>query len=157
MTRYPHKLRGHSLVGTFFLCTLLAGCGVEPAAVTAAAKEKEEAQKTIATLRADNAELKRQLGAEKVHVKVLLDSRDREDAALHSTAATGLVADAGASAPVHSVAMCFKDYCPCEAPQGGPDSVLCDQLEEGIEPDIQLMIAGRGMREARRQMATGDY
>jgi hypothetical protein len=49
-------------------------------------------------------------------------------------------------------AMCYKDYCPCDAPQGGPDTVLCDQLEEGIEVPIDLMIAGRGMREARRQI-----
>lgn len=47
---------------------------------------------------------------------------------------------------------CYKDYCPCEPPQGGADTLLCDQLQEGIPVDIQLMIAGRGGREARRQL-----
>lgn len=54
-------------------------------------------------------------------------------------------------------AKCYKDYCPCDLPQGGPDSILCDQIEQGIEVDVQMMIAGRGMREARRQMATGNF
>ena len=48
--------------------------------------------------------------------------------------------------------MCYKDYCPCEPPQDGMDSLLCDQLEERREVSIDMMIAGRGMREARRQM-----
>lgn len=69
-------------------------------------------------------------------------------------AATGqTVAQASSQYP----GKCYKDYCPCDPPQGGGDSVLCDQLEEGQDPDINLMIAGRGMREARREMDTGDY
>ncbi|MCP3729279.1 hypothetical protein M9978_02460 [Sphingomonas sp. MG17] len=54
-------------------------------------------------------------------------------------------------------AMCYKDYCPCEPPQGGPDTVICDQLEAGIDVSIEMLIAGRGMREARRQISEGDY
>lgn len=53
-------------------------------------------------------------------------------------------------------AMCLKDYCPCDQPQDGPDSVLCDQLEQGIPVDQQMMIAGRGMREGRRQLRALD-
>ncbi|MFC3699933.1 hypothetical protein ACFOOJ_21080 [Sphingobium xenophagum] len=53
--------------------------------------------------------------------------------------------------------MCYKDYCPCEGEQGGPDMTLCDQLEQGIAVDVRMMIAGRSMREVRRQLATGDY
>jgi hypothetical protein len=49
--------------------------------------------------------------------------------------------------------MCYKDYCPCEGPQGGPDEVLCDQLEQGTDPSADLMIAGRKMRQARREVA----
>jgi hypothetical protein len=49
--------------------------------------------------------------------------------------------------------MCYKDYCPCEGPQGGPDEVLCDQLEQGSDPSADLMIAGRKMRQARREVA----
>ena len=56
-----------------------------------------------------------------------------------------------------ATSMCFKDYCPCDPPQEGMDSILCDQLEQGIEVDTRMMIAGRGGREMRRQMATGDY
>ncbi|WP_422058637.1 hypothetical protein [Sphingomonas sp.] len=54
-------------------------------------------------------------------------------------------------------AMCYKDYCPCDPPQGGPDQIICDQLEEGIDVPVEMLISGRGMREARRQMAEGDY
>lgn len=61
------------------------------------------------------------------------------------------------AAPVPAQNMCYKDYCPCEGEQGGPDMTLCDQLEQGIDVDIRLMIAGRSMREVRRQLATGDY
>ncbi len=53
--------------------------------------------------------------------------------------------------------MCYKDYCPCDPPQGGPDQIICDQLEEGIDVPVEMLISGRGMREARRQMAEGDY
>jgi hypothetical protein len=49
--------------------------------------------------------------------------------------------------------MCYKDYCPCDGPQGGPDEVLCDQLEQGSDPSADLMIAGRKMRQARREVA----
>lgn len=56
--------------------------------------------------------------------------------------------------PSRYPSMCYKDYCPCKAPQGGPDMILCDQLEQGIDPAVDLMIAGRKMREARRQVAT---
>ena len=51
---------------------------------------------------------------------------------------------------------CYKDYCPCKPPQGGPDMILCDHLEQGSDPPIDRMLAGRKMREARRQMATGN-
>ena len=134
---------------------LLAGCGVEPAARTVA-KENEQSTAAIAKLRAENTELRRQLGAEKVHVQVLRENRDLQEAKARATAASS-GGGAGATPPTRSVAMCYKDYCPCDPPQGGPDSVLCDQLEEGIRPEVDLMIAGRGMREARRQLATGDY
>jgi hypothetical protein len=62
-----------------------------------------------------------------------------------------------ANAPELSLNLCYKDYCPCEPPQGGPDQILCDQLEAGIDVDVQLMIAGRGMREARRQIDASRY
>jgi len=56
-----------------------------------------------------------------------------------------------------AVAMCYKDYCPCDPPQGGPDSVLCDQLEAGEDVAVDSMIAGRGMREARRQIQASGF
>ncbi len=56
-----------------------------------------------------------------------------------------------------SLNMCYKDYCPCEGEQGGPDMPLCDQLEQGIQPPIDLMIAGRAMREGRRQLEASGY
>jgi hypothetical protein len=62
-----------------------------------------------------------------------------------------------ASAKPRSQSACYKDYCPCSQPQEGMDSVLCDQLEAGVQVPIESMIAGRGGREYRRQMATGDY
>lgn len=52
---------------------------------------------------------------------------------------------------------CYKDYCPCEQPQEGMDSVLCDQLEAGLDVPIESMIAGRGFREARRQASELGY
>lgn len=63
------------------------------------------------------------------------------------------LADQAMPAPVD---MCYKDYCPCDPPQGGPDSVLCDQLEAGIPVEVDMMIAGRGMREGRRQLEEID-
>lgn len=53
--------------------------------------------------------------------------------------------------------MCYKDYCPCDGEQGGPDMPLCDQLEQGIQPPVDLMIAGRAMREGRRQLEASGY
>lgn len=53
--------------------------------------------------------------------------------------------------------LCYKDYCPCEQPQEGMDMILCDQLEEGLDVPIELMIAGRGSRESRRQMRELGY
>lgn len=47
---------------------------------------------------------------------------------------------------------CYKDYCPCEPPQGGPDQLICDRLEEGLSVDVEMMINGRALREARRQL-----
>lgn len=52
---------------------------------------------------------------------------------------------------------CYKDYCPCEDPQEGMDSMLCDQLEEGLDVPIEHMIAGRGGREVRRQLDELGY
>jgi hypothetical protein len=52
---------------------------------------------------------------------------------------------------------CYRDYCPCDPPQEGMDSVLCDQLEAGLNVPIESMIAGRGFREARRQAAELGY
>jgi hypothetical protein len=60
-----------------------------------------------------------------------------------------------APAPSRYPDMCYKDYCPCKGPQGGPDEVLCDQLEQGTDPSADLMIAGRKMRQARREVAAG--
>jgi hypothetical protein len=57
------------------------------------------------------------------------------------------------AAPSRYPGMCYKDYCPCKGPQGGPDEVLCDQLEQGTDPPADLMIAGRKMRQARREVA----
>jgi hypothetical protein len=80
-----------------------------------------------------------------------------------SSAAAG-TADSGPDAPAADVASatkypgnCYKDYCPCEQPQEGMDSVLCDQLEAGLDVPIESMIAGRGFREARRQAAELGY
>ena len=58
--------------------------------------------------------------------------------------------------PSRYPSMCYKGYCPCKTPQGGPDMILCDRLEQGNDPAVELMIAGRKMREARRQMAAGN-
>jgi hypothetical protein len=51
--------------------------------------------------------------------------------------------------------MCYKDYCPCTGPQGGPDEVLCGQLEQGQEPALELMVTGRKLREERRKTTDG--
>src|SRR4051812_41733894 len=62
-------------------------------------------------------------------------------------AGSGNVNDGREEAPKEAVAKapqsrypnnCFKDYCPCDPPQGGPDSVLCDQLEAGENVDLDL-------------------
>lgn len=66
-------------------------------------------------------------------------------------------ADGAEQAALSRSRMCFKDYCPCDPPQQGMDTVLCDQLEQGLEVDVELMIAGRGFREARRQAAELGY
>lgn len=52
--------------------------------------------------------------------------------------------------------LCWESYCPCDAPQGGPDQLLCDQLRIGkIEPE--LLSVGKSMREVRRQVAASDF
>lgn len=48
--------------------------------------------------------------------------------------------------------MCWQGYCPCDPPQGGPDSFLCDRLRAGLPVDDEQMSIGSGMREARRQI-----
>jgi hypothetical protein len=53
--------------------------------------------------------------------------------------------------------MCYKDYCPCDPPQGGPDALLCDRLQEGLPVETEMMINSRALREARRQIAESDY
>lgn len=101
-----------------------------------------------------------------------LAERKKELAALRSELAALKRSEAPAAGPMHDIGdeeatsstaasqypgNCYKDYCPCEAPQEGMDTLLCDQLEEGLEVDVQLMIAGRGFKEARRQAAEFGY
>lgn len=112
-----------------------------------------ELEKSLEGERAKTKQLRLELAAEKAEIAAMeqvYTSRPRPAAAPPAVEPTPTV-----SKP--AVEMCFKDYCPCDPPQGGPDTVICDQLEQGIPVDIQLMIGGRGMREARRQMAEGDY
>lgn len=82
--------------------------------------------------------------------------RDQQRAKLTPTVGDNTVATERYR-PGSEVAMCYKDYCPCDPPVEGPDMPLCDQLGEGIQPDVELMIAARAMREARRQIEAADY
>ena len=54
------------------------------------------------------------------------------------------------------IALCWESYCPCKAPQGGPDQLLCDQIRVG-KADPQMLSVGKSMREARRQMAADPF
>lgn len=45
--------------------------------------------------------------------------------------------------PGRPVAMCYRDYCPCQPPQYGTDMILCDQLRRGVQPEERHMIIGR--------------
>jgi uncharacterized coiled-coil protein SlyX len=56
--------------------------------------------------------------------------------------------------PSQYPSMCYKEYCPCKPPQGGPDKDLCRQLEQGQDPAVELMIAGRKLREERLQITS---
>ncbi|WP_301090102.1 hypothetical protein [Sphingomonas sp.] len=110
-------------------------------------------EKALRDEQATTKRLSLELAAEKAEVAVLRDELRSNVQKSEPSALTEPLAGKSSS----PVEMCFKDYCPCDPPQGGPDTVICDQLEQGIPVDIQLMIGGRGMREARRQMAEGDY
>lgn len=48
--------------------------------------------------------------------------------------------------------LCWQDYCPCEAPQGGPDQGICRQLRAGMTVSPDIMAAAAMMRDARKQM-----
>lgn len=137
----------HRFVGVIALS--LSACSNVPSTQVADLQgQLRERNKTIASLQRD-------LAAEKALVAAM---RNVEAAEVRARQSTPPVATPANDEPAtQAVAMCFKDYCPCDPPQGGPDTVLCDQLEAGIEPDIQSMIAGRGMREARRQLADMGY
>ncbi|WP_373487473.1 hypothetical protein [Blastomonas sp.] len=82
--------------------------------------------------------------------------RKRNELADENKAEAARMASAPALDP-EPLDLCFKDYCPCEPPQGGPDMLLCDMLETGQPVDEQMLISGRAMREVRRQLDTGDY
>lgn len=102
-----------------------------------------ELEEATASLNAINAEI-----VEAERRRAELEAQEAEEAAR---------AAAQAAADPEPVDLCYKDYCPCEPPQGGPDMQACDMLQAGIPVDERMMIAGRAMREARRQIATGDY
>ena len=52
--------------------------------------------------------------------------------------------------------LCWESYCPCDAPQGGPDQLLCDQLRIGkVEPE--MLSVGKSMRDVRRQIAKTEF
>jgi hypothetical protein len=76
---------------------------------------------------------------------------------LETDAGIAKVASRRAAPPPEAIPKCYKDYCPCDAPQGGPDMLFCDQLEQGIVVPVDQLIVGRSMRETRRQLATQDY
>lgn len=61
-------------------------------------------------------------------------------------------APAPAPAARKAVSLCWQDYCPCDAPQGGPDAGLCRQLRAGMDVDPHIMSAAAMMRDARQQM-----
>lgn len=140
-------------VAVFWLVSLLGGCSSPiksdssaSNAMTDATRASDDAGSANATIALRDAEIAK-----------LKD----EVAALKAASQAPIPEDRVAAAPIAAkppaVAQCFKDYCPCDPPQGGPDMVLCDQIEQGIAVDPQLMIAGRGMREARRQIATAEF
>lgn len=140
---------GHAIRLACVISLSLSACSNVPAVqVTELQGQLQERDKMIASLR-------RELNTEKAYTAALLKARDELfDASRLSSKATTRPATKPAT---QQVSMCFKDYCPCDQPQEGMDSILCDQLEAGLEVSIESMIAGRGGREARRQMAEMGY
>lgn len=120
----------------------LGGCG-QPARSPDVAGEvavhdiaKATAAGEVERLRGEVADLKRKLAR-----------KERETKPAHARK----IADRGARRG--GATMCYKDYCPCDPPQEGMDSIICDQLQSGIAVAPETMIAGRGSREYRRQAA----
>ena len=64
--------------------------------------------------------------------------------------------DEAASAGAASTNLCWQGYCHCEAPQAGPDQLLCDQLRTG-NVDADMLSAGKSMREVRQQIANERF
>jgi hypothetical protein len=128
--------------------TMLGACQPDRSAELAnATAQIEKLKQDLAMERANAAKLRADAAVADYERSAGLRDKPKQ-----SVAAAEPVAEAKPAA-----AMCYKDYCPCDPPQEGMDSILCDQLEAGVPVDVQLMIAGRGGREYRRQMAAGDY
>lgn len=63
---------------------------------------------------------------------------------------------ASGSEPVPKADLCWEGYCPCDAPQGGGDQLLCDQLRMG-KRDAELLSVGKSMRDVRRQIRESEF
>lgn len=129
---------------------MVAGCGQPSYPDDDVGKAPENGNKSVVSavelgrLRDEVTELKRELAV----------AKRRDKPATVASASQSVPAFAPASAtPTHASSMCYKDYCPCSKPQEGMDSIICDQLEAGIDVPTETMIAGRGGREYRRQAA----
>ena len=125
------------------LIVMASGCSAPGDPVKSPEQATRELQEATARLDAINAE-------------IVEAERRRSDLEAQETEEAARVAALPAAEP-EPLDLCYKDYCPCEPPQGGPDMQACDMLQAGIPVDARMMIAGRAMREARRQIATGDY
>jgi anti-sigma factor RsiW len=112
---------------------------------------------TLARLQNDYDRSQAEIGTLRNEIAALKKAAPPAPAKRAATPARNPFEEPRPAAIQEATSMCFKDYCPCDPPQEGMDSILCDQLEQGMEVDTRMMIAGRGGREMRRQLATGDY
>lgn len=111
----------------------------------------QQLERDVATRDAQIAELKELLLKERLEQRqqvtaAVVDKRMGDRSAANEAQAEPAIPPTPSRYPN----MCYKDYCPCEGAQGGPDEILCDQLEQGVDPAVDLMIAARKMRQARQ-------
>jgi hypothetical protein len=157
MTRDTVARNGLSWVVAFGGMTLLASCNPPAAQQEDQSPKIQQLERELAARDAEITDLKEMLVEERLKPKQRASpatvSKTMEDLAAGNEAGLEPVK---APTPSRYPGMCYKDYCPCKEPQGGPDMILCDQLEQGTDPSVDLMIAGRSMRQARRQRASGN-